>query len=638
MSSRNIENEGGPQSSSAITPPAPPDTAAELDGGDGHGVGNGRPASSTRPVASGNGSAKGRRLLSADEHVAPETRERFAMIDKLIEERGSELRRPGVIDIRSGYRFRGGWITGEPAIIVTVREKRRPESLADGEDVPRDLAGIPVDVEPAPPIDQLSVPEAGESSLHPFFEAARLDWGASAAVHLASEEAAAPPVEALSDIRYEPPPGVELREVTEAMAVTCHVSPDAGWKVLRGFIDGVTERMTIAMYDFTAPHVLRRLRTAMDNATGELLLILDPKVSLPSEGDTDSNKADDLPESTVVARLRNTLGQRFDNAWAVLGNPGGIFANSYHIKVAVRDGRSFWLSSGNLQSSNQPDLDPLGADANNLSILREYNREWNVVVEHPGLAEMFEKFIKHDFKQARAFSETVPTDEVLSPEPKMPDLFVPAPTTEESLEESAPRFFAPRRFPFTPQNPLRVQPLLTPDNYADFVLPIIKSAREKLYFQNQSIGFARFNYEMFDALVNALRDKIDEGVDVRIILRGDFAPRRMLDDLKRRGFKESHIKFQRNCHTKGIISDSKITLVSSHNWTNSGTLFNRDAGLIFHDRRIARYYEEVFLHDWDNLARHLVAEEVAPPLVAADSASPPPPGMIRVPWNVYYED
>lgn len=629
MSSSNVENEAGRQSAAATTLPA---------GADGTG-GPASPTSAGEVAAPVNASAQELRLTNSDDHMAAKTRERFAMIDRLIEERGAELRRPGVIGIRSGYRFSGGWITDEPAIVVTVRAKRRPEEIPAEEVVPRELSGVPVDVESAPPLEQLSDAESSATNLPPFLEAARLESGAASAVPLSSAEAAASLVEALSDIRYVPPEGVELNEITDAMAVTCHVSPDAGWRVLGSFIDGVTERLTMAMYDFTAPHVLRRLRTAMDNATGEMLLILDPKVSLPSPGDTDSNKADDLRETTVIARLRNTLGRRFDSVFAVLGNPDGIFANSYHIKVAVRDGRSFWLSSGNLQSSNQPDLDPLGADANNLNILREFNREWNVVVEHSGLAETFEEFIRHDFNQAREAAETVPVNaaDAAAASSSLPDLFVPAPTTDEATGESATRFFAPRRFPFTSQNPLRVQPVLTPDNYADSVLPLITAAREKLYFQNQSIGFARFNFAKFDALVNALRDKIDDGLDVRIILRGDFTPRRMLDDLKRRGFDESHIKFQRNCHTKGIIIDSEITLVSSHNWTNSGTLFNRDAGLIFHDRRIARYYEEVFLHDWDNLARHLVTEEVAPPLVAADGAEPPP-GMIRVPWNVYYED
>ena len=52
---------------------------------------------------------------------------------------------------------------------------------------------------------------------------------------------------------------------------------------------------------------------------------------------------------------------RFEMAWATLKtstHPDGLWASAYHIKVAVRDGKTVWLSSGNWQSSNQPDIHP----------------------------------------------------------------------------------------------------------------------------------------------------------------------------------------------------------------------------------------------------------------------------------------
>jgi hypothetical protein len=53
----------------------------------------------------------------------------------------------------------------------------------------------------------------------------------------------------------------------------------------------VKDRFTIAVYDFTAPHVEKALQGAMKKATGSLHLILDPKVALPSaKQKKDSNK------------------------------------------------------------------------------------------------------------------------------------------------------------------------------------------------------------------------------------------------------------------------------------------------------------------------------------------------------------
>jgi phosphatidylserine/phosphatidylglycerophosphate/cardiolipin synthase-like enzyme len=49
--------------------------------------------------------------------------------------------------------------------------------------------------------------------------------------------------------------------------------------------------------------------------------------------------------------------------------------------------------------------------------------------------------------------------------------------------------------------------------------------------------------------------------------------------------------------------DERAVMCGSHNWSNDGTLDNRDASLIFHDPEIAAYYQTIFLHDWDRLAR-----------------------------------
>ena len=40
------------------------------------------------------------------------------------------------------------------------------------------------------------------------------------------------------------------------MTITCHCSPDAGFTTLKPFLEGVKERFTVAMYDFTARHIV----------------------------------------------------------------------------------------------------------------------------------------------------------------------------------------------------------------------------------------------------------------------------------------------------------------------------------------------------------------------------------------------
>ena len=48
--------------------------------------------------------------------------------------------------------------------------------------------------------------------------------------------------------------------------------------------------------------------------------------------------------------------------------------------------------------------------------------------------------------------------------------------------------------------------------------------------------------------------------------------------------------------------DSKAVLVSSQNYSADGVRFNRDAGLLIHHAGAAAYFEQIFLHDWDNRA------------------------------------
>jgi hypothetical protein len=58
---------------------------------------------------------------------------------------------------------------------------------------------------------------------------------------------------------------------------------------------------------------------------------------------------------------------------------------------------------------------------------------------------------------------------------------------------------------------LRIQPLLTPDNYAERVKPILDSAAKSLYFQNQYIKIGKENVDTFIELVDILKDKAGGG-------------------------------------------------------------------------------------------------------------------------------
>lgn len=499
--------------------------------------------------------------------------------------------RADVVSIKPGYRVRDGWITDERAVVVTVRQKLPTEALlARGiTPVPTEFLGVQVDVTMAAPLDFAMLRES--MSLE----------GPSKWVS-----------------NYQLRPNLPLRAFDEVMAVTVHSGPDSGWPTLQKFLQATQQGLTVGMYDFTAQHILDEVKGAVKRAPRAMKLVIQAGESLDGE-----TKKEDLPDASVIGDLADALGPRFDWTYASVKGANRLFDSSYHIKVAVRDGKALWLSSGSWQSSNQPDCDPIGGSDQTPPVLRTHNREWHVVLEHKEIAKLYERYLELDLAEARAVPET--TVEGIEPE-----LWVPI----DYFQPSASELEAPVRYfkPLALDRRVRVQPLLTPDNYAERVIELIHSATERVYFQNQSLAPLAQNAPHFDDLLGALLAKQEAGLDVRIIFREFPGTRDKLTALKDYGFDvgRDHVRVQRNCHTKGIVIDSQSVLVGSHNWTNAGTKFNRDASLIFYDPEIAQYFERLFLYDWRRIGGSRIDENVPAIEVVRPDDPRTRPGFVRM--------
>jgi phosphatidylserine/phosphatidylglycerophosphate/cardiolipin synthase-like enzyme len=228
------------------------------------------------------------------------------------------------------------------------------------------------------------------------------------------------------------------------------------------------------------------------------------------------------------------------------------------------------------------------------------------------------------------------------------ELFVDVPIEllREAVELEAP---AQRLLPkLEIDREVRVKPLLTPDKkgavYTNAVLDLIESAEEQIVFQNQYIMMASNQSANLDKLVDALIEKANEGLDVRIIVRtgGDT----FKDDvavLRRRGLKVNDVMRRiPKTHTKGIVVDGKRVLVGSQNWSGLAVSENRDASLIFEDEEIAKYFLEAFNIDW-NRAPSMKGEgaepggsnDLGPRLARATDLVPQ--GFRRIPLDDYLE-
>ena len=65
---------------------------------------------------------------------------------------------------------------------------------------------------------------------------------------------------------YEPLDPPDLPLINESMKATICVSPEAGWSELETFLEGTKERLTVAMYQFTAPHIFQAVQAAVTPA------------------------------------------------------------------------------------------------------------------------------------------------------------------------------------------------------------------------------------------------------------------------------------------------------------------------------------------------------------------------------------
>ena len=512
-------------------------------------------------------------------------------IEAVVAANQAELQKPGVLGIRAGYKVVAGWPTRKPAIVVTVENKK--DDVAEQDRLPDKVGGIAVDVREASRLKSLELkdPAQYETIAHTLPAEARVArFPDEQPTQATSEEPAVEPLAAKPTLPYAGPADADLDPVEDDFTILCHASPDAGWPTLSKFLADTTDRLVVGLYDFTSAHVLDAVKTDLNGK--HLDLVLDHPPRNPTADQTD--------EETHTA-LADELGDNLDFAWALEGMDKfaavAVFPNAYHIKVAVRDGQTFWLSSGNWNNSNQPDIDPVNNPAD-ASAATKFDRDWHVIVQHAGLAGTFSKYLENDL--------TVASQHQVAP------AAVAAPAALAAAEELAfeplavpaaafAQFFAPQSF----SGQMKVTPLLTPDPdiYTGAVLALVQSATQSLYIQTQ---YAHPSVQAGDAkfteLLQAVVDRQQAGVDVRIIF-SQWENQGYLEKLQAVGFDLNQVRIQQGVHNKGIVRDGTAVLISSQNWSADGVLRNRDAGVIIENADIAQYFQQIFMHDWTHLAR-----------------------------------
>ena len=548
-----------------------------------------------------------------------------ALIDRAIRQHLPKLRKPGVLTVRPGFQITGHQLTGKRAIVATVHTKT--SALPNNQLLPRAIDTIPVDVREATPHQRLRAEDPAAAATAQAFGRPQdkeptwpLEREMPSGQLLASQKSATQ--KALADfaqrlpevatavsahaakpkINYVPAPGHPLDPVQTTTTITAHVSPDAGFTTLTSFLQGTQQSLVIGMYDFTSGPILALFKRVLTgNKTLQMVLDNPPP-----------NATRDQLDSQTVQELNAALGSRSRIARALAGDDtlvsAEMFPTSYHIKVIVRDHAALWLSSGNLNNSNQPDA---------ASPPKTEDRDWHVIIEDQTLATLFEAYLSQDFTSAQAFQ--------ISENPELGAAVADA--AAKLAAETTPRpqppasgptgTVAAKRFA---NISVKITPLLTPDTlapgtdgqYVSNMIKLIASAKKTLYVQLQYIESSAAT-GVYPTLLQTIAARVAAGVDVRLIESLEFGEQ-WAEKMKDAGVDlTANISLQPNVHNKGFVIDSSVAVVSSQNFSPDGIQFNRDAGVIIESAPIAQYFEGVFLTDWNNKAKAFVAKGAAAP-------------------------
>jgi PLD-like domain len=387
---------------------------------------------------------------------------------------------------------------------------------------------------------------------------------------------------------YQKLPPNQLKPVAEAK-VTCFASPDAGWPNLEPFLKSVNKKLTVGMYEFTAPHIVTAVTATMKGKT--LNMVLDD----PGYDTTAREQTNDVTQ----AQLKTAVAKGLNFAWAAetadKHNSIHLFPAAYHIKVAVADSSAFFLSSGNFNTTNQPDIDPINKptdkDASTASVS---DRDWHVIVESPALAATFENLILRDLQQAL---------------PGQQDAAAPVlKGSGNSTGKHFPKFFPGKKF----AGAMSIQPAVTPDNFGDIILPLIQSAKNRFWMQTQYIKpSSKFVQDVanvpvakrsiLEKFLDALRILTTNGVDVRIIVDSRVTASMIEQLQKTGGLDGKKILRQDHVHNKGMIVDDHTVVIGSQNWSTEGVDTNRDASVVINNPEMVTYWEAIFLSDWQSM-------------------------------------
>ena len=370
---------------------------------------------------------------------------------------------------------------------------------------------------------------------------------------------------------------VDVPDVDVNQEIIAYCSPDSTYAVTKRLFDDASKSITIGIYDFSADYMKELLLNALQRGVKvKLMLDIDSKDEQTLFDDLTDSGVDGVPAPSCASHRVH-------------------YFSSSHEKVVVVDGEWSLVQSGNYSEHSIPFNVKDGGDPDHF---RTGNRDTGLAIRSRKLAKFFTGIRESDMAR-----------EIAGPEA----LIAAAEAATAFMIERAPTKLPTRLFPsktFKLNQPLNIQPVLSPDNYMSIVPEKLRAAGKSILIEQQYI---RGSQDQIADLLDAIRDARDNApaLDIRIILGKVFSQKDLpkehknLELLKDKyglalGKNIRYIDTTRfvHCHNKMVLVDGRGVLVSSQNWSKSAVADNREAGVWLSHSGICRHFTRMFESDW----------------------------------------
>ena len=220
---------------------------------------------------------------------------------------------------------------------------------------------------------------------------------------------------------YKQPNPPNLPLVKEPMELAICVSPEAGWSELEAFLGETKSSLTVAMYQFTAPHIFEAIEKAVTPGARKFELILHPVPEKPAKTGVKAHDLDE--EEAVIEPLERSMKKRFEQTWATLvskKNPEGpVCLGLSHQGRGARRQRLLALERqlavvepaerASVRRRCRKSCRPASSASTTATI--------TPIIKNDKLASIYEFYIKRDFELSAAQAADFAAPEISLPSP-----------------------------------------------------------------------------------------------------------------------------------------------------------------------------------------------------------------------------